>query len=93
MWLKQGLSSDDAESDLALLFPAGTDTSISTVRGVLLYLMASPGIYGKLKQEIRDGIKQGRISNPVTSEEAKNLPYLHVSGHLMLYKALASLIY
>lgn len=79
MWLKQGLSPADAEADLALLLPAGTDTSISTVRATLLYLMASPGVYSKLKQELADAIKEGRISNPVTNEQAKSLPYLHVS--------------
>lgn len=79
MWLNQGLSPADAEADLALLLPAGTDTSITTIRATLLYLMASPSVYQKLKQEITDGIKQGRISSPITNEEAKNLPYLYVS--------------
>lgn len=79
MWLRQGLSPADAEADLSLLLPAGTDTSIAVIRATLLYLMVSPTIYAALKQEIADGIKQGCISSPVTTEEARNLPYLHVS--------------
>lgn len=78
MWLKKGLSPADAEGDLSLLLPAGTDTSIAVIRATLLYLMVSPIVYTKLKQEISDGIKQGRISNPVTYEQARDLPYLHV---------------
>lgn len=46
----------------------------------MLYLMVSPAVYQKVKREISDGIHQGRISNPVTNEEARNLPYLQVGG-------------
>ncbi|KAF3765591.1 putative cytochrome P450 monooxygenase [Cryphonectria parasitica EP155] len=75
-WLKHGLSPAEAELDLALLMPAGTETSITTIRGILMYLMVSPNAYQKLRQEITDGIREGRISSPVTSEETKHLPYL-----------------
>ena len=33
-------------------------------------------MYRKLKDEIADGIQRGRISSPITSEEARRLPYL-----------------
>lgn len=59
--------------------PAGTETSITAVRGTLLRLLSTPSVYQKLKQEIADGIKEGRISRPITNDEAKNFPYLQVS--------------
>ncbi|KAH8201851.1 hypothetical protein TruAng_004025 [Truncatella angustata] len=76
VWLKHGVTPAEAEVDLALLMPAGTETSISTIRGVFMYLMTCPRIYSKLKEEIAKGIEEGRISSPISSEEARNLPYL-----------------
>lgn len=58
--------------------PAGTETSISTIRGIMMYLMTSPRILQKLRREIADGIRDGRISSPITNDEAKRLPYLQV---------------
>ncbi|KAK7752820.1 hypothetical protein SLS62_005162 [Diatrype stigma] len=43
---------------------------------VFLHLLASPCAYQKLKGEISEAIQQGCISDPVTYEEAKRLPYL-----------------
>ncbi|KAK9422873.1 hypothetical protein SUNI508_04540 [Seiridium unicorne] len=78
-WLKHGLSPEQAELDLSIQVPAGTETSISTIRGIMLYLMTSPRIYQDLKREIAEGIRDGRISTPVTNDEAKKLPYLQAS--------------
>ncbi|KAI3336000.1 cytochrome P450 [Ustulina deusta] len=74
-WMKQGVTADECQFDLALLVPAGTETSVMMVRGTLLLLMSSPRVYRTLKQEIRDGIATGRISNPITHDEAKSLEY------------------
>jgi cytochrome P450 len=78
-WLKHGLTPAEAELDLSLQVPAGTETSISTIRAIMMYLMTAPNIYQRLKQEIADGIQQGRISSPITSEEARNFSYLQAS--------------
>ncbi|KAI1858987.1 uncharacterized protein JN550_012249 [Neoarthrinium moseri] len=75
-WLKHDLSPTEAELDLSVQVPAGTETSITTIRGILMYLITSPSIYYKLKKEISDGIEHGRISRPIKNEEARNLPYL-----------------
>jgi hypothetical protein len=44
----------------------------------MLYLMTAPHIYKKLKDEIFQAIKERRISEPITNEEAKSLSYLQV---------------
>ncbi|KAJ8115733.1 hypothetical protein ONZ43_g4599 [Nemania bipapillata] len=75
-WMKTDLSAEECQLDLSLLMPAGTETSIMTIRGTLLLLMSSPAIYRKLKQEIKDGIASGIISSPVSNEEAKSLEYM-----------------
>lgn len=75
-WIKQGHGPDECEWDVAILLPAGTETSITAVRGTLLYFISSPAVYNKLKQEIAEGIKAGRISQPITNDQAKEMPYL-----------------
>lgn len=56
--------------------PAGTETTVTAIRGTMLNLLSSPVVYQKLKQEISEGIKAGRISRPITNDQAKALPYL-----------------
>ena len=51
------------------------------IRGTLLLLMSTPTVYLKLKQEIKDAISNGRISSPVTNEEAKRLEYSQAVVH------------
>lgn len=75
-WIKHGLSADNCQFDLSLLLPAGAETTKSVVQGTLLLLMSAPAVYQTLKQEIKNGISAGCISNPVTNEEAKNLKYV-----------------
>ncbi|KAI1304835.1 cytochrome P450 [Xylaria venustula] len=74
-FLRHGLSATECQFDLALLLPAGTETSVMMIRGTLLLLMSSPRVYWKLKQEIKEAVTSGRISSPVTNEEAKSLEY------------------
>ncbi|KAF2964423.1 hypothetical protein GQX73_g9148 [Xylaria multiplex] len=74
-WIKNGVPPNECQFDLSLLVPAGSETSVMMIRGTLLLLMSSPVAYWKLKQEIRDGIAAGRISNPITSEETRGLEY------------------
>jgi len=42
----------------------------------MLYVLTSPTVYRKLKDEIEDTIRRGHLSSPATNEEAKKLPYL-----------------
>lgn len=42
----------------------------------MLRIMTAPHVYQALLKEIEDGIEQGAISEPITNEEAKKLPYL-----------------
>jgi cytochrome P450 len=42
----------------------------------MLYLMTNVVVYNKLQAEIDAGVRDGRISTPITFDEAKRLPYL-----------------
>lgn len=56
--------------------PAGTETTITVIQGLFMHILSSPAVYKKLKEEIAEGIRAGRISRPVTNSEAKEMPYL-----------------
>ncbi|KAI0183420.1 pisatin demethylase [Xylaria flabelliformis] len=75
-WIRHGVPANECQFDLALLVPAGSETSAMMIKGTLLHLMSSPMIYLKAKQEIKNEIAAGRISSPVTNEEAKSLEYM-----------------
>ncbi|KAI5862544.1 cytochrome P450 [Durotheca rogersii] len=80
-WIKHGLTRRECELELAVQVPAGSETSTTAIRGVLLHLFTAPAIYRRLQEEISAGIREGRISSPITNEEAKRLPYLQAVIH------------
>lgn len=62
--------------EVSAQLPAGTDTTASALQGTMLYLLSTPSAYSRLKSEIATGIREGRISSPITDQEARKLPYL-----------------
>lgn len=79
-FIERGLPAKECALDLSLLFPAGTETTVMGIVGTLLLVTSSPVVYKRIKQEIKEGIAAGRISNPVTSEEAKSLEYTQAAA-------------
>ncbi|KAM7192308.1 putative cytochrome P450 E-class, group I [Naviculisporaceae sp. PSN 640] len=75
-WLAQGMTPHECELDAVLALVAGADTTSSSVRAILLYLISSPPGLNRLKAEISQATMSGTISNPVTYNEARQLPYL-----------------
>ncbi|KAI1370653.1 cytochrome P450 [Hypoxylon crocopeplum] len=75
-WIRHGLSRRECELELGIQLPAGSETSTTAIRGIMLYLVSAPNVYRKLQEEITSGIRDGHISSPITQEEAKKLPYL-----------------
>ncbi|OBS27854.1 hypothetical protein FPOA_01796 [Fusarium poae] len=71
-----GLSESDAQSEGLFVFVAGSDTTAAALRVTLFYIMSSPRVYRKLKEEIRKAIHEGRASSPITVAQARELPYL-----------------
>lgn len=61
---------------------AGSDTTASMIRITMLHLMTSPAHYRTLKDTVSRAIADGRVSSPITQEEARNLPFIQVSKPL-----------
>ena len=73
---RAGLTEAEAAGEALLQVIAGTDTSASTMRTLLLCLMTTPGAYSALQREIDSGIASGAISAPIRDSEARRMPYL-----------------
>ncbi|KAF9775282.1 hypothetical protein IL306_006650 [Fusarium sp. DS 682] len=75
-FIRHGLTQEEASRESLLNVVAGSDTSATTIRLIMLSLLSNPVAYRKLQTEIDDAIKAGNISSPVTDAEARKLPYL-----------------
>lgn len=52
---------------------AGTETTATTIRSTMLYIMTNPHLYMRLQSEIDSTTCQGRI---ISDQQARTLPYL-----------------
>ncbi|RMZ74477.1 cytochrome p450 [Pyrenophora seminiperda CCB06] len=75
-FIRHGLSPEECSSEALLQIVAGSDTSASTIRAVILNLTTNAAAYHKLQAEIDAGIASGAISSPIKDSEARRLPYL-----------------
>ncbi|RNJ52374.1 hypothetical protein D7B24_003737 [Verticillium nonalfalfae] len=75
-FVAHGLSKQDAEGETVVQIIAGSDTSATAIRSTLLFLMTNPPVYARFQSEIDRAIEEGRISSPITDDEAKNFEYL-----------------
>lgn len=78
--MRNGLSKEECEAETMTHIVAGSDTT--AMYGVMLYIVSSPPVYRRLKGEIQKAINDGAVSQPITLQEAKQLPYLQVSQPL-----------
>ncbi|KAG5803877.1 hypothetical protein H9Q74_011296 [Fusarium xylarioides] len=75
-FIRHGLTQEEASRESLLNVVAGSDTSATTIRLIMLSLLSNPIMYLKLQNEIENAIKAGSISSPITDAEARKLPYL-----------------
>ncbi|KIW68377.1 hypothetical protein PV04_04330 [Phialophora macrospora] len=76
-FIKHGLTQLEAESESLLQILAGSDSTATTIRMTLLFILTNPAVYIKLRTEIDSAIADGQISFPVVKHsEAQALPYL-----------------
>lgn len=55
---------------------AGSDTTATSLRAILLMIVSNTRVYKKLQQEIDDVASQGSLSNPIADEQSRQMPYL-----------------
>jgi cytochrome P450 len=76
-FISHGLTQVEAESESTLQILAGSDSTATTIRMTLLYLLTNPPVYMRLRAEIDGALADGGVSFPViTNQEALRLPYL-----------------
>ncbi|KAJ5238398.1 hypothetical protein N7468_003017, partial [Penicillium chermesinum] len=75
-FIKHGLSREDCESEGLFMVVAGSETTASALRVIMLYVMTTPRVYQKLKRIIADAVRDRTVSSPITYEQAKKIPYL-----------------
>lgn len=75
-FIRHGLTQEEAAGEALLQIVAGSDTSASAIRTMMLHIVTNPGIYKMVQAEIDQGINAGGISSPITDAEARRLPYL-----------------
>ncbi|KAJ8071476.1 hypothetical protein OCU04_001796 [Sclerotinia nivalis] len=75
-FIAHGLTQEEANSETLLQVIAGTDTTATAIRAMLLYITTSPTCYTAFQAAVDEGIKNGKISSPKTDTEAKAFPYL-----------------
>jgi hypothetical protein len=72
-FIKHGLDQKQAELEAALQVIVGTDTTVTSLRAVTMYVITNPQVYAKLQAEL----DAANLSNPIiTDNEARELPYL-----------------
>ncbi|KAL2192788.1 cytochrome P450 monooxygenase [Corynascus similis CBS 632.67] len=75
-FIRHGLTQRECELESIIQIIAGSDTTATTIRTIMLYLMSTPRAYRALQAEIDEAIRAGRVSSPITQAEALALPYL-----------------
>jgi cytochrome P450 len=75
-FIQNGLTQEEAASESLLQIFAGSDTSATTIRILLLHVLTNPHMYARLRAEIDNGISTGAISSPIKDAEGRRLPYL-----------------
>ncbi|KAK4464567.1 putative cytochrome P450 E-class, group IV [Cladorrhinum samala] len=75
-FIRHGLTQRQCQTEALFQIIAGSDTTATSIRATLLYIMTTPRVYGALRREIDEGIRAGRISSPIKVSEAAELPYL-----------------
>jgi cytochrome P450 len=76
-FLDHGLTDEQAEQEAVLQIIAGSDTTATTIRMIIFYLITNPRAYYKLVHEIDTAGQEGTLSFPVIQDiEAKQMGYL-----------------
>lgn len=91
-WLRNGVDQSLLSSEIAialyvLCVPsrttidpchrfAGSDTTATSIRALVLHVISNPLVYSKVTREIREAVRAGTITNPCSEQELSQLPYL-----------------
>ncbi len=79
-FMRHGLSREQCEAECVVQIIAGSDTTGTTIRTALMFVLGTPRIYTRFMKEARSAVDAGLVSSfaPITYEQGKKLPYLQV---------------
>ena len=74
------MSQEECEAESLFTLIAGSDSTASTIRSILVHTISCPRVYSRLKQEIKDKLdsKDNDIPCPIGIEEVKTMSYIEV---------------
>lgn len=75
-FMRHGITADEAETEISISLVAGSDTTATSMRAILLMIISNPRVYKKLQHEIDDMGSRGQLSSPVSDEQSKQMTYL-----------------
>ncbi|KAL3292811.1 cytochrome P450 [Colletotrichum asianum] len=75
-FINAGLTREELTQEVYVETIAGSDTTATAIRMILLSLLSNPSAFAALRAEIDAGIASGILSFPVKDSEAKAMPYL-----------------
>ncbi|KAI1344810.1 cytochrome P450 [Xylariaceae sp. FL0016] len=75
-FINHGMTLAEGHEEAMVQIFAGGETTATSIKGTMLYLMGTPVVYQRLKEEIKQSLERGDISSPITHEQARKLPYL-----------------
>lgn len=79
-FVRHGVTGDDLKTEALEQIIAGSDTTASALRGLLLHTMTNARVYNKLQREIDDAVGEGKAPRAgeglISAAQARQLPYL-----------------
>ncbi|RYP05775.1 hypothetical protein DL764_003592 [Monosporascus ibericus] len=74
-FVRHGLNAEELVSESVLQIIAGSDTTATALRAIMLYLLSHPRVYSKLQAEIDAAVRKG-YPGIIPDSEARKLRYL-----------------
>lgn len=65
----------DVTTEIFAVIFAGADTTATALTAIFYYTHKNPAVLSKLKEEIDEAFKQGKLSYPIRFTDANRLPY------------------
>lgn len=96
-FLRHGLTKEQIFSESILQILAGSDTTATAIRSIMLYIISHPRVYNKLQKECDDAVSSGIAPGPnniVQDTTLRNLPYLQavVREGLRIHPAITDIV-
>ncbi|KAF2400646.1 cytochrome P450 [Trichodelitschia bisporula] len=74
-FIKHGLDQRQCELEAAVQVIVGSDSTVTSLRAILLFVLTCPRVYARLQAEL-DTVPRGESGGVITDAQAKSLPYL-----------------